>query len=517
MPRKEKKTKEEQEDEWRKAAHELNLLGLLESKHPAFLRAYRKKHMDDWAVDAELMLHVDHVYNIICGVGSPAKLRTRFMDCMMPIPNEAIPFQYSRMGKPENAGGFWLALGFDKIINDHSYYADAIKEAEGGGMYLQLPGMVLPEGEGACKYMHPYTEALRTYFHKHIPREHYETPLVAIKCRLYMQKSGTGPLAGDWTSRAAMIDALTGIKDKIEAVEALRAELCELSGWLHPVLKENLQAFDVDADNDSGSDSDGETRSKKQKTTCKRESVQKIHVSTIEVVGAKGVNDPRYARRKDFMGETDAHVVELMMGLFLCDDDDYEAAHKYLPMAQAPRYSDGAELRVRGTRHTFAQPGDFVESSTVITQRWATMHGPQQRKEQMDMYLKAHDQAAEVRAMTRDLVKTLRETFSLSLCFEGLSNGELIFELRDDPYLTLLEKKALFNVFMANIWQPVEAAEEEEEEEESEEEESDQEDDEYDGEEGSDEEEVESSDDDDDASDDDEDASEGSDSGSDDD
>ena len=519
MPRKEKKTKQEQEDEWRAAALELNRLGLLESKHPAFLKAFRTKHkVDDWTLDAELMLHADHVYNIISGVGSPAKLRTRFMDCMMPIPDFSFT-NYSRMTKPENAGGLWLALGYDKIINDHSYYADAVKEAPGGGMYLQLPGMAMPEVEGSA-YPHPYTEALLDYFHKHLRDGLREIPLVAIKCRLYMKQSGTSPLSGDWTSRADMIHALTGLKDDIEKVEARRAELCELCNELHVVLKDNLQAFDVEADNDSGSDSDEEaptSRSKKQKTTCKNENVQKIQISTIEVIGAKGVNDPRHARRSDFKGETDAHVAELMMGLFLCDDDAYEAANKYLPMAQATRYSDGAELRVCGTQHAFAQPGDGVEGATIMTQRWATTHGKAKREKEMNMYLTAHNEAAEVRAMTRGLVTTLWSTFSLSLCFEG-PKGELLCELRD-PYLTLLEKKALFNVFMTNIWQPTEAAQEEEEEEESEEEESDQEDDEYDGEEGSDEEDVETSDDDDasDDDDDDEDASEGSDSDSDDD
>ena len=305
MPTK-KRTKEEQEDEWRKAALELNRLGLLESKHPAFREAYRKKILKKedeygWYQDAALEFHADAMYEIICGVGSTAKLRTRFMDCMMPIPDLSFT-NYSRMSKRENAGGFWLALGFDKIINDHSYYTDAVKQAPNQDMYLQLPGMTMPKGEGARKHMHPYTEALRAYFHDSFYEGCEKSTLVAVKCRLYMRKwDKFGRNIGGWSSRAAMIDALTGIKDKIEEVEALRAELCELSNELQVILKNNLQAFDVEADNDSGSDSDEEealaSRSKKQKTTCKHENVQKIHISTIEVVKGKGLNDPRDARR----------------------------------------------------------------------------------------------------------------------------------------------------------------------------------------------------------------------------
>ena len=510
MPRKqkEKKTKEEQEDEWRAAAGEFNRLGLLESKHPAFVKALRKNHREDMATDAELVAHVRHVYDIICGAGSPAKLRTRFMDCMMPIPDFSFT-NYSRMGKKENAGGFWLALGFDKIINDHSYYADAIKEAAGGAMYLQLPGMVAPANQDEVYWgeMHPYTEALCAHFYKHIPQEHRSTTIKAVTCRLYLQQPGTGALVGDWTSRASMIDALTAVKDKIEEVEALRSKLCALSRKLHDILKNNLVAFDVEADNDTSSESEGDgdappAKKQKQKAT----GLQKIDISTIEAIDAKGVNDPRYARRKDFKGDTDAHTLELMLALFLNDDDCWDFAHKYLPMAEAPRFSSGAELTVCDGKHEFEKPGEGVEGASIMTQRWAMMHGKKQREKEMGMYLKSHDMAFDARRMTRDLVRTLRRTFSLSLCFEGPERA-LICEIHS-PELSLLQKKALFNIFMTNIWKPAETAREEaeESEEESEAESEDEEgdDDDYEGEASSGDDDNSDDDDDDDASDDDE-------------
>ena len=511
MPRKqkEKKTKEEQEDEWRAAAGEFNRLGLLESKHPAFVKALRKNHREDMATDAELVAHVRHVYDIICGAGSPAKLRTRFMDCMMPIPDFSFT-NYSRMGKKENAGGFWLALGFDKIINDHSYYADAIKEAAGGAMYLQLPGMVAPANQDEVYWgeMHPYTEALCAHFYKHIPQEHRSTTIKAVTCRLYLQQPGTGALVGDWTSRASMIDALTAVKDKIEEVEALRSKLCALSRKLHDILKNNLVAFDVEADNDTSSESEGDgdappAKKQKQKAT----GLQKIDISTIEAIDAKGVNDPRYARRKDFKGDTDAHTLELMLALFLNDDDCWDFAHKYLPMAEAPRFSSGAELTVCDGKHEFEKPGEGVEGASIMTQRWAMMHGKKQREKEMGMYLKSHDMAFDARRMTRDLVRTLRRTFSLSLCFEGPERA-LICEIHS-PELSLLQKKALFNIFMTNIWKPAETAREEaeESEEESEAESEDEEgdDDDYEGEASSGDDDNSDDDDDDDASDDDDD------------
>jgi hypothetical protein len=130
------------------------------------------------------------------------------------------------------------------------------------------------------------------------------------------------------------------------------------------------------------------------------------------------------------------------------------------------------------------------------------MHGKKQREKEMGMYLKSHDMAFDARRMTRDLVRTLRRTFSLSLCFEGPERA-LICEI-DSPELSLLQKKALFNIFMTNIWKPAEtareAAEESEEESESESEEEQGDDDDYEGEASS---SDDDDDDDDDASDDD--------------
>ena len=514
MPRNQKKTKQEQEDEWRRAALELNNVSLLKSKHPCFLKPFRKKKLDGGA-EHELNLYVQALYDIICGAGSTAKVRTRFMDCMFPIPDPSLT-NYSRMSKNENAGGLWLAFRLDKILpDDHSHLTDTIKEnASNGKVYLQLPGMVMPEYNG---YPHEFTIALSEWFGDHVPRRHLDTGLRAVTCRLYLSKGGDSPLSGDYTKRSSLITALLGVKDQIEAIEAKRADLCELSKDVFEILKSNLEAFDVEADNDSdeaddsGSDEDEDTGArKKQKTSSKHETTQKIDIHTIEAVKGQGLNDPRDARRRDFKGETDPHVVELLMALFL--DNDHMFQCKFLPTTIAPRFSSGAELVVRGGRHTFEQPGDAVEGDTIMTQRWAHTHNKQQREEEMGKYLKAHDMAADVRKMTGELVATLRKTFSMSLCFEGHDN-ELIFEL-DSPVLTLLQKKALFNVFMASIWKPPAATKSEESEESDDDDDDDDDDDEEYGE-GSDDDSDASDDDDDDDASNDEDASKGSGSDSD--
>jgi hypothetical protein len=470
MPRNQKKTKQEHEDEWRRAALELTKVSLLKSKHPCFLKPFRKGKLHGGAA-YELNLYVQALYDIICGAGSTAKARTRFMDCMFPIPDLSLT-NYSRMNKFENAGGLWEALGLNKVLPDnHSHFTDTIKEnASNGKVYLQLPGMVMPEYN---VYPHEFTIALSEWFGDHVPRRHLDTGLRAVTCRLYLSKGGDSPLSGDYTKRSSLITALLGVKDQIEAIEAKRADLCELSKDVLEILKNNLQSFDVEADNDSdededsGSDEDSDEDTgarKKRKRSSKHETTQKIDIHTIEAVKGQGLNDPRDARRRDFKGETDPHVVELLMALFL--DKDHMFQCKFLPTTIAPRFSSGAELVVRGGRHTFEQPGDAVEGDTIMTQRWAHTHNKQQREEEMGKYLKAHDMAADVRKMTGELVDTLRKTFSMSLCFEGHDN-ELIFEL-DSPVLTLLQKKALFNVFMASIWTPPVATAEGESEEDEE-------------------------------------------------
>ena len=392
------------------------------------------------------------------------------MDCWFPIPDLSHT-NYSRMNKFENAGGLWEALCFPKVLPDnHIHFTDTIKEnASNGKVYLQLPGMVMPEYN---VYPHEFTIALSEWFRDHVPRRHLDTGLRAVTCRLYLSEGGDSPLSGDYTKRSSLITALLGVKDQIEAIEAKRADLCELSKDVFEILKNNLQSFDVEADNDSdededsGSDEDSDEDTgarKKRKRSSKHETTQKINIHTIEAVKGQGLNDPRDARRKDFKGETNPHVVELLMALFL-DSDPHP--NKFFPTSTAPHFSSGAELVVHNGRHTFEIPGDSVAGDTIMTQKWNTTHDKEQRGQEMAKYLRAHDMAYEVRKLTTELVHTLRKTFSMSLCFEG-HDHVLIFEL-ESPSLTLLQKKALFNVFMASIWTPPVATAEGESEEDEE-------------------------------------------------
>ena len=73
------------------------------------------------------------------------------------------------------------------------------------------------------------------------------------------------------------------------------------------------------------------------------------------------------------------------------------------------------------------------------------------------MYLKVHDEAYAVRQMTHRLVGELRDKFNLALCFESSADGRCDpASVLDSPELTLLQKKALFNVFMTHVWKPAE-------------------------------------------------------------
>ena len=514
---KKKKTKEEEEDEWRQAALAFNELAVLESKCPAFVEALHTGKLDG-GKEMYVSEYANSLYDTISGVGSTAKLRTRFMDCMMPIPDTSF-MNYSRMGPRENAAGLWMGLGFDKVINgDISWHMDAIKEDANGKMYLPLPRMTMPEPadypnepRNDC---HTYAHALSVWFAKEVASDGDE--IGAVCGRLYPRADSMSAAAR--TRRSVFITELLKIKDMIEEVEVKRGELCELSKPLLEILKNNLKAFDVDADNDSGSDSDSDeaVASKKQKTTCKRESVQKVDISTIEAIGGKGLNDPRHARRKDFMGEVDAHLLEYLMYLYLA----FNPYDIRLPHAVAPHYSSGANLLRFSGKHRFELPGDGLEGATIMTQKWNTTHSPKQRKKEMDMYLQAHDQASEVNKLTGALVDTLRDNFEFALVFESADPEYEPLCVLHSPELSLLQKKALFNVFMTHIWKPTEpAAEEEEEEEEEESSSSDEDEEEFedDGEEDSDDEEDDSSGADSDDDDDDDDASEGSSSGSDDD
>ena len=336
--------------------------------------------------------------------------------------------------------------------------------------------------------------------------------LAAVSGRLYLNAGHVSVSSGEQRKRFDFLTELLKIKDQIQEMEDKRGELCELSTAMLAILKENLVNFDVEADNDTSSDEDEDDVhvGKKQKVV----GLQKIDIHTIEAVKGSGLNDPRDARRKDFKGEADVHLLELLMDLFLSDDPDF--AKNRLPVAVAPHYSSGAELMCIRGKHHFQKPGDAVEGDTIMTQKWHTTHGKKQREKEMAMYVKVHDDAYEVRQMTHKLVRELHSKFSFALCFETHAGGGRYetSSMLHSPELTLLQKKALFNVFMTHIWKPTEPEEEEEDEEGSEEVLTDEEDEEYEGEDGSDGSDDEDDSDDDDASkdEDDEDASSGSDS-----
>ena len=117
------------------------------------------------------------------------------------------------------------------------------------------------------------------------------------------------------------------------------------------------------------------------------------------------------------------------------------------------------------------------------------------------MYLKVHDEAYAVRQMTHRLVGELRDKFNLALCFESSADGRCDpASVLHSPELTLLQKKALFNVFMTHVWKPAEPEEGEDEDEDGDDDDEDEDDDDEYDEDDDDDDEDEDEDDDSDAS-----------------
>lgn len=461
---------------WLRDAKEFRNLVLLK---PDIVKPYQTQNAN-LTSHPGLLQHALRLYNRLQESGGGAKVTTGCLDCRFPI-DENKRGQYPRMTPAERWGGVHEVFHFG---NDITIYETILqKTAVGERFYLQLPAMKMPEG--AEELVHACNE----HFRPHFKSKFQESRLVSISARLYHvndHNKEAEPLAVQNehhdTGRAKMVHELVVLKRMIEKLEENRRNLRELSMKLETFLERQLVPFRVDATNDSGLDSgsdddeDEKGARKKQRTARnkggKKKRIEEIlcDIHTITVKKGKGLDDVRDMRKKDFDGDSEPHVLELMGAIFAGNTVD-------MPMAVAPKYSSGAELEYKDGHHRFRAPADELEQDSIMVQKME-LEENEETMEMMRNYCKAHDDALELCNDTKAIMQTLREKFTMYLCLQG-PGGEIMGEV-NVVKLTILQKAAFCNVFMANITRPAEAeGEEEGEEEEEEGEEEDEGDEEY--------------------------------------
>ena len=474
---------------WLRDAKEFRNLVLLK---PDIVKPYQTQNAN-LTSHPGLLQHALRLYNRLQESGGGAKVTTACLDCRFPI-DEDKRGQYPRMTPAERWGGIWEVFHFG---NDITIYETILqKTADGERFYLQLPAMKMPEGAEEQQSVHACNE----HFRPHFKSEFQEVRLVSIGARLYHvndHNTSEEPLAvhneHHDTGRAKMVHDLAVIKGMIEELEVKRSALRDFSMELEALLQCQLVSFKVDAtsdsDLDSGSDDDEDEKGarKKQRTTrnnggkkkkkCNEEILCGIH--TITVKKGKGLEDVRDMRKKDFHGDSDPHVLELIGAIFAGNTVD-------MPMAVAPKFSSGAELECKDGHHRFRMPGPELEQDSIMVQKMK-MKENEETMEMMQNYCKAHDDALELCNKTKAIMQMIREKFTMYLCLQG-PGGEIMGEVSVEK-LTILQKAVFCKVFMASITkQPSEDEGEEEGEEDEEGEEEDEGDEEYDNKDSSDEE-----------------------------
>ena len=508
-------TKEEQMEKWLLAAKALTEISTCTSKNLLFKDGYPS------ADDERVRDLVAHYMKVIQGPGPGEKMRTFLGGIKFPIPLTS-ETKYSRLQLCETLALIYLSLGLNEITPDNFQpLFDAVKEdPETKELYLKLEGLVFPsegptEGKFEKGFAHWFEEA-------GLPKG---SEVHAITGRLY-QKRATIKKAESLQSRVSeFVTKILEVGTRISDLEEVRAELKDLAAVVHADMSANLQSFklettdsdgEMDVDEHSGSESEGDEapKSKKQRVLDKEERDQEIHVSScVEAKAGRGLKDSRDERLAPFKGHVAPHILELWYALLF---DVMIEAYARMQRAVAPHYHPhGADLTVGiDDKCHFVEPSADAERDTIITQKINCL--PEEQKNKMKHeYLKAHDLARRVNRLTQELTVYLGETLEMSLCFED-KDGNVLCELKEDT-LEVIQKAALFNVFMGNIWEAADPSEEDEPEEAESESDSsgdDGEDDEYDGEEGGSSDESDESDDAYDSDDEDEDGEGGSGSGS---
>lgn len=443
MPR----TNEEQAGLWRLAAEELTKTSMCNSQDVIFASGYLG------AANEDVRVKVGKLMRTIEGPGSGEKMRSVLGGGKFPIPQFS-QTRYSRMQPCECLAGIYMSLGLNEVsADDMTHLFSTIKEhSESKELYVPLAGLTFPnDGPNQGKF----EAGIVHWFSTHgLPAD---SAVHAITGRLYQGKS---TIEKDALLRSRTMEMATTIMEvgtKICQIEEVRATLKALSDTVFADMASNLESFKLEAeDSDSGSDGEDDSAEarKKQKVMDKDENGQTVHVTSIEAKKGRGLKDTREERLAPFKGQVDPHFFELWYSLLF--DVEINAYSRMLKTV-APHYSEGAMLSLWGPRFRFDNPSKNAERDTIITQKINNMSDGARRDKMKSEYLQVHDLALEVNEMTKKLSLYITSVLTMSLCFED-KDGNVLCEIFHDD-LEVIQKVALFNVFMANIWKPSEADE----------------------------------------------------------
>ena len=487
MPR---PTKEEQMQRWLLSAKELTNISTCTSKDSMFRSGYPM-------ADNDLLrdLVASHT-GIIAGPGPGEKQRTFFGECKFPIPVTS-ETHYSRLQPYESIAVIHMSLGLNDATPENlDPLFESVKESpKTKALYLNLEGLTFPtDGPNKGVFEKGFTHWFEA---AGLPKD---SAVHAITGRLYHTNAAIGK---DELSRSRVAEFVTSIMEvatRISTLEEVRAELKDLSAVVHAHMRSNLESFKLDADDSDDEDEDPGSAAarKKQRIMDKEERDQTVHVSSIEAKTGRGLKDSRDERLSPFKGQVAPHFFEMWYAMLWCKAEvpDLQGSRGRMQRAVAPHYSEGAELLLRNGKFYFEEPSVNAEGSTIITQKINCL--PQDQQDKMkNEYLKAHDLARSVNHLTKELMAYLRKTLAMSICLED-KHGNVLCEICEDS-LEVIQKAALFNVFMTNIWKVSKPGEEDDaEESESESDSSDEDEeegDEYDDKDGSSSEESDESDD----------------------
>ena len=427
---------------WSLAAEELTKTSMCTSQDVIFASGYLSATKED------VRVKVGKLMRTIEGPGSGEKMRTVFGGLKFPIPLSS-ETKYSRMQPCECLAGIYISLGLNEVSDgDMNHIFSTIKEhSKSKELYVPLAGLTFPnDGPNQGKF----EAGIMHWFSTHgLPAD---SAVHAITGRLYQRNSTIEKDALLRSRTMEMVTTIMEVGTKICQIEEVRAELKALSDTVFADMATNLESFKLEAEDSDSDDDDSAEAHKKQKVMDKDEYDQTVHVTSIEAKKGRGLKDTREERLAPFKGQVDPHFFELWYSLLF--DFDINAYSRMLKTV-APHYSEGAALSQRGSRFHFDNPSKNAERDTIITQKINNMSDGTRRDKMKSEYLKVHNLALQVNEMTKKLSLYITSVLTMSLCFED-KDGNVLCEIsRDD--LEVIQKVALFNVFMANIYKPSEA------------------------------------------------------------
>ena len=408
---------------------------------------------------------VGHAFDIVQGRGGGAKMRTKFGSLKIPIPFHS-ETNYSVPQPPENLWCLYHGLGLDKGTPDLGsedgglgHYEETIKFEDAGEerAFLYVPGFTFPT-EGS-PYYRKIEKGFQHWFAEDLVGGR-DAQVTHISGRVYLKVPTFKKDESERARRFELVTALLEIGAYMSEIEGVRTELRELAATVHAELSKHLASFKMEADDEEGEEGEEEHASKKQKVVDKADEDQEVHVNTIGVRLGRGIENS--LRTKEFKGNLAASVLELLYAFMFEANRSHASFQSRLPKVRAPCYSDGMELLKPDTlreTHAFVDPDGDAASNTIMTQKIRNL-GDGVWEPFKTNYLKAHDLAHKVDQMQMRLIQMLHTKLAMSVVFEGADGGSVCEWTRDG--MCLVQKVALFNVFMSNIWQPSQVAKEEE-------------------------------------------------------